>query len=81
MNKDLDRLQHICESCELLLCVTDCDYTNYQADRDKQAAVERYFEILGEAAKMVSADMQQRRIRRSHGVWPEICGISLSIPM
>jgi uncharacterized protein with HEPN domain len=59
MNKDLDRLQHICESCELLLRVTDCDYADYQADRDKQAAVERYFEILGEAAKMVSADMQK----------------------
>ncbi|MBP5672748.1 MAG: DUF86 domain-containing protein [Victivallales bacterium] len=59
MNKDLDRLQHISEAFELLLRVTDCNYADYQDDRDKQAAVERYFEILGEAAKMVSADMQK----------------------
>lgn len=59
MNKDLDRLQHICEACELLLRATNCDYAVYQDDRDKRAAVERYFEILGEAAKMVSAEMQK----------------------
>lgn len=59
MNKDLDRLQHICEACELLQRATSCDYAVYQDDRDKRAAVERYFEILGEAAKMVSAEMQK----------------------
>lgn len=59
MNKDLDRLQHICEACELLQRATNCDYAVYQDDRDKRAAVERYFEILGEAAKMVSAEMQK----------------------
>ena len=59
MNKDLDRLQHMSEACELLLRATDCEYSDYLNNRDKQAAVERYFEILGEAAKMVSDETQQ----------------------
>lgn len=53
MNKDLDRLQHMCEACELLLRATSGNYADYADSRDRQASVERYFEILGEASKNI----------------------------
>lgn len=59
MNKDLDRLQHMCEACELLLRATSGNYADYADSRDRQASVERYFEILGEASKNISDELKK----------------------
>ena len=49
MNYNINRLEHMIDACEKILKFTDVDYTEYEHSEEKQAAVARYFEILGEA--------------------------------
>jgi len=54
MNPDLNRLEHMIDACEKIIRFTDVDYNVYEASDEKQAAVARYYEVLGEAANKIS---------------------------
>lgn len=58
MNYNINRLEHMIDACEKILKFTDVDYTEYEHSEEKQAAVARYFEILGEAAGKITADLK-----------------------
>lgn len=60
MNLDLNRLEHMIDACEKLIRFTDVDYSVYENSDEKQAAVARYFEILGEAAGKISDDLKKQ---------------------
>lgn len=60
MNLDINRIEHMVDACEKLIRFTDVDYGIYENSDEKQAAVARYFEILGEAAGKVSDDLKKR---------------------
>ena len=54
MNPDLNRLEHMIDACEKIIRFTDVDYKVYETSDEKQAAVARYYEVLGEAASKIS---------------------------
>jgi uncharacterized protein with HEPN domain len=54
MNPDLNRLEHMIDACEKIIRFTDVDYNVYETSDEKQAAVARYYEVLGEAANKIS---------------------------
>ncbi len=58
MNRDMARIEHMIDACEKIILFTNVDFKNYQQSLEKQAAVARYFEILGEAANKVSIDLK-----------------------
>ena len=49
------------DACEKILKFTDVDYAEYEHSDEKQAAVARYFEIPGEAAGKVTAELKHKR--------------------
>ncbi len=59
MNPDLNRLEHMIDACEKIIQFTEVDYSVYENSDEKQAAVARYFEILGEAASKISEDLKK----------------------
>lgn len=60
MNKDRNRLEHMLDACEKIIRFTDVDYSVYEASDEKQAAVARYYEILGEASGKVSDAVKRK---------------------
>lgn len=64
-----DMLSHACEAVELL---GEMDREELAADRTKQLALTRLIEIIGEAAKRVSAETQQNHPEIP---WPQIIGM------
>lgn len=59
MNLDIGRLEHMIDACEKIILFTDVEFCVYEKSIEKQAAVARYFEILGEASNKVSEDLKQ----------------------
>ena len=60
MNADINRLEHMIDACERIIQFTDVDYSIYENSIEKQAAVARYFEILGEASGKISPEIKHR---------------------
>jgi len=60
MNHDINRLEHMLDACEKLIKFTNVDYSDYQNSDEKQAAVARYFEILGEASGKISSELKSQ---------------------
>ena len=60
MNPDLNRLEHMIDACNKIIQFTAVDYSVYENSEEKQAAVARYFEILGEAANKISDDLKKQ---------------------
>lgn len=58
INPDINRIEHMIDACEKIIKFTDVDYSVYKNSEEKQAAVARYFEILGEAANKVSEEIR-----------------------
>lgn len=60
MNPDINRLEHMIDACEKIILFTDVDYAVYENSIEKQAAVARYFEIMGEASGKISSELRLR---------------------
>jgi len=60
MNPDLNRLEHMIDACEKIIRFTAVDYDVYEKSDEKQAAVARCFEILGEAAGKITDDLKKQ---------------------
>ena len=54
MIPDINRLEHMINACEKIMRFTDVPFEVYDSSDEKQAAVARCFEILGEAAGRLS---------------------------
>lgn len=59
MNRDKDYLEHILECIERILRYTASGQEAFYGAEMAQDAVERNFEIIGEAAKRLSAEIKQ----------------------
>lgn len=60
MNDDRVYLRHIQDTINQILDFTQEGREAFLADRKSQAAVIRYFEIIGEAAKHLSDELKER---------------------
>lgn len=59
MNKDINRLEHMLEAIDRMAEVTAVDYSDYEANRDKQDALVANFIKLGEAAGKLSPELRE----------------------
>ena len=61
INPAINRIEHMIDACEKkIIKFTDVEYSTYEQSDEKQAAVARYFEILGEAANKVSVAIHHK---------------------
>ena len=60
MIPDINRLEHMIDACEKIMRFTDVPFEVYDSSDEKQAAVARYFEILGEAASRLSENLKSK---------------------
>ena len=60
MNNDINRLEHMLDACEKIIKFTDVDYSVYESSDEKQAAVVRCFEIIGEASGKISPELKSQ---------------------
>lgn len=57
--RDENCLEHMIEACRKIRRIADVSRTDYESSEEKQLALERLFEIVGEAASKVSEDFKK----------------------
>jgi len=56
--RDNVRIEHMIDACRRIIRLVDVSRTDYDESDEKQLALERLFEIVGEAAARVSDDFK-----------------------
>ena len=59
MYRDENCIEHMIEACKKIIRLADVSRTDYEASEEKQLALERLFEIVGEAASKISDEFKQ----------------------
>ena len=57
--RDENCLEHMIEACRKIRRIADVSRADYESSEEKQLALERLFEIVGEAASKVSEDFKK----------------------
>ena len=57
--RDENCIEHMIEACRKIRRIADVSRTDYESSEEKQLALERLFEIVGEAASKVSEDFKK----------------------
>jgi len=57
--RDENCLEHMTEACRKIRKIADVSRADYDASEEKQLALERLFEIIGEAASKVSDEFKE----------------------
>jgi len=57
--RDANCIEHMIAACQTIIRLTDVSHTDYDSSEEKQLALERLFEIVGEAASKVSDEFKK----------------------
>lgn len=79
--RDANCIEHMIEACRKIRRIASVSRADYDSSEEKQLALERLFEIIGEAASKVSDEFKAAHTHRSLGDRRRQCEISLFMIM